>query len=67
MERDIGCLMETLCEFCESRFCEGIGEDISVMERDIGCSMETLYEFCESRLCEGIGEDISGSKGTTGG
>ncbi len=28
MERDLGCSMETLYERCESRLCEGIGEEI---------------------------------------
>ncbi len=29
MEHDLGCSMETLYELCESRLCEGIGEEIS--------------------------------------
>jgi hypothetical protein len=34
MERDPGCSIGTLYELCESRLCEGIGEEISGERRD---------------------------------
>jgi hypothetical protein len=51
MERDLDCSMETLYELCESRLCEGIGEEIS-RERmdeekrniyDVGSSEENKF------------------------
>jgi hypothetical protein len=34
MERDPSCSMETLYERCESRLCEGIGEETSGEQKD---------------------------------
>ncbi len=34
MERNLGCLMKTLHELCESRLYEGIGQEISGEQRD---------------------------------